>query len=124
MENIPKDQQVVVSRAHYTEHVARLTEACQWLGITQGRAVAYVTLVKGFFEKPLRTMEEIFSYNESCEVVDLWKLWRSHADDFPGLRQRLRQVCKKGPTLREAENPESSSNRPRNDAFRGCPARC
>jgi len=59
----------------------------------------------------------VLAYNESCEIVDLFDLWQGHADAFPGLREYLREVCRKGPTLREGEKPSASSNRPRNDAF-------
>jgi hypothetical protein len=107
----------VFSRAGYEEHVAKLREACGWLGLGQGRAVAYPRLIAEFFGAGARTMEHVLAYNESCEVVDLFELWGRYADDFPGLRERLREVCRKGPTLREAEKATASSNRPRNDAF-------
>ncbi|MBI3769816.1 MAG: hypothetical protein HY271_15195 [Deltaproteobacteria bacterium] len=70
-----------------------------------------------FFENDARTEEHILACNESSEIVDLFELWQPHVDRFPGLRKNLRQVCRKGPTLREQENPAASSNRPRNDAF-------
>lgn len=107
----------VFSRAGYQEHVAKLTEACGWLGIGQGRGIAYPRLVAEFFEGGARTEEHVLAYNESCEVVDLFELWGRYADNFPGLRERLREVCRKGPTLREGEKVTASSNRPRNDAF-------
>jgi hypothetical protein len=111
------DDGPVFSRGRYEDHVSKLREACEWLAITQGRAATYARLVTEFFKDGARTQEHVLAYNESGEIVDLFELWRPHADRFPGLRESLREVCRKGPTLREGENPATSSNRPRNDAF-------
>lgn len=105
------------SVGRHEDHVEALQRACDWLGITQGRAAAYARLITEFFRRSPRTEEQVLAYSESCEIIDLFELWSTHADDFPGLRERLRDVCRKGPTLREGENPSASSNRPRNDAF-------
>lgn len=113
----PVDDVPVFSRARYEDHVSKLRQACEWLAITQGRATTYARLVTEFFKDGARTQEHVLACNESCEIVDLFDLWRPHADRFPGLRESLREVCRKGPTLREGENPGKSSNRPRNDAF-------
>lgn len=107
----------VFSRVKYNQHVSKIKQACQWLAINQGRAATYARLVAEFFEDGGRTQEHFLAYNESCEIVDLFELWQLHVDQFPGLRARLCQVFKKGPTLRENENAAISSNRPRNDAF-------
>lgn len=107
----------VHSTARHEEHVEAIRRACDWLGITQGRAAAYAKLITQFFKGSSRTEEQVLAYNESCEIVDLFELWSRHADEFPGLRERLRDVCRKGPTLREGEKPSASGNRPRNDAF-------
>jgi len=111
------DDGPVFSRGRYEDHVSQLGEACEWLAITQGRAATYLRLVTEFFKDGARTQEHVLAYNESCEIVDLFELWRPHADRFPRLRESLRHVCRKGPTLREDERPDTSSNRPRNDAF-------
>lgn len=111
------DDGPVFSRGRYEDHVSKLRQACEWLAITQGRAATYARLVTEFFKDGARTQEHVLAYNESGEIVDLFELWRPHADRFPGLRESLREVCRKGPTLREGENPATSSNRPRNDAF-------
>lgn len=66
----------------------------------------------GVFESGARTQEHVLAHNESFEIVDLFELWQPYVDRFPGLRERLRQVCKKGPTLREGENTDESTNRP------------
>ena len=49
--------------------------------------------------------------------MDLFELWEHRVDDFPGLANRIRTVFNKGPLLREEENPGTSTNRARNDAF-------
>lgn len=101
----------------YTEHLKSLQRACKWMGIAQGRAAEYIRLIREFFEKGKRSRKHILVYNESCEVVDIYKFWRRYVSEFPGLYEKIIKVCKKGPVLREDEKPCSSSNRPRNDAF-------
>jgi len=104
-------------KMRYTEQVARLTEACEWLGIKQGRAAQYGELIRELFEDDTRSRQHILAFGESCEVKDLFELWQARVTEFPGLVERMRTVLGKGPLLREDENPAASSNRPRNDAF-------
>jgi hypothetical protein len=111
------DSKAVFTRARYTDQIAKLEEACAWLAVEQGRAAVYGRLLREFFEDGLRTKEHILGYNESCEIVDLFEVWHTHVDQFPGLESALRRVCKKGPVLCEGENPGQSTNRPRNDGF-------
>lgn len=101
----------------YTEHVTRLAQACDWLGIDQGRAAQYGDLIREFFEDDARSPRHILAFGESCEVIDLFELWEARVADFPGLAEKMKAVLGKGPLLREEENPATSSNRSRNDAF-------
>jgi len=87
------------------------------MGIVHGRAAEYIRLIREFFKEGKRSREHILAYNESCEIIDIYKFWRPCISNFLGLYQKIRKVCKKGPVLREDEKPSSSSNRPRNDAF-------
>lgn len=57
------------------------------------------------------------SYYESHAIVELSKLWRERVDAFPGLKDKIRRACQKGPVLSDDERKSSSNNRPRNDAF-------
>lgn len=104
-------------KGRYTEHVAQLAAACDWLEIDRGRAARYGELIRELFEDDARSREHILAFSESCEVVDLFELWKARVTEFPGLAERMRAVLRKGPLLREEENPAASSNRPRNDAF-------
>lgn len=104
-------------KGRYTEHVAQLAAACDWLGIDRGRAARYGELIRELFEDDARCREHILAFSESCEVVDLFELWEARVTEFPGLAERMRAVLRKGPLLREEENPAAPSNRPRNDAF-------
>lgn len=104
-------------KMRYAEQVARLAEACAWLGIDRGRAAQYGELIREFFEDDARSLQHILAFGESCEVVDLFELWEARVTEFPGLTERMRAILGKGPLLREEENPAASSNRPRNDAF-------
>jgi len=104
-------------KSQYTEHLKSLKRACEWLGISQGRAAKYVKLVKEFFKNDKRSQEHILAFNESCEITDIYESWKPCISNFPGLYKKIRKVCRKGPVLREDERPSKSSNRPRNDAF-------
>jgi hypothetical protein len=104
-------------KGRYTEQVAQLAAACEWLEIDRGRAARYGKLIKEFFEDDARSPQHILAYGESCEIVDLFELWEHRITDFPGLAGKIRAVFGKGPLLREEEKPATSSNRARNDAF-------
>ena len=111
------DQNAALRRKPYAAHLESLDRACRWLAVGQGRAKRYSQLVREFFEEGKRSREHILCHNESCEIVDLYELWEANVDSFPGLRRKFTTVFKKGPLLREDENPTQSTNRPRNDAF-------
>ncbi len=104
-------------KMRYTDQVTRLAEACVWLRIDQGRAAEYGQLIREFFEDDARSTRHILAIGESFEIVDLFELREPRAAEFPGLTERMRAALGKGPLLREEENPASSTNRPRNDAF-------
>lgn len=67
----------------------------------------------------MRSKKHILALNESFEIVDIWICWQSVINEFPGLLPKIRDPLRKGPVLREGENPKvrSTSNKPRNDAF-------
>jgi hypothetical protein len=111
------EQKSSFRKALYTDHVAKLITACNWLGIDRGRAAQYDKLIREFFEDDARSQQHILAYGESCEIVDLFELWEHRVTAFPQLSTKIRAVFNKGPLLREEENPAVSSNRPRNDAF-------
>jgi hypothetical protein len=104
-------------KTHYTNLLSTLRNACTWLGTTRGRATQYETLIQEFFEDHQRSREHILAYHESCEIIELYELWESRINRFPGLDRAMKKVLGKGPILHEDEHPEGSSNRPRNDAF-------
>ena len=97
-------------------YLHKLKDACAWLNIEQGRATDYRRLLDEF-NKGGQSDEHILAYYESREIVELFELWEKRVDEFPGLGDKIRDIYKKGPVLRENEIIKSSSNRPRNDAF-------
>ena len=99
------------------EQIAQLTAACDWLEIDRGRAVRYQQLVAEFFEEDARSQQHFLAIGESCEIVRLFELWENRVSNFPGLAEKIRGAVAKGPVLREEENPDTSSNRARDDAF-------
>jgi hypothetical protein len=105
------------SRRSSDEHLSLLDAACQWLGIGQGRTVEYIRLLREFRDEGKSSPPHILAYSESVEIVQLFELWEGRHMDFPGLRERLKDVLGKGPLLREHENVAASSNQARNDAF-------
>jgi hypothetical protein len=102
---------------NYENHLRTLEEACGWLDLDRGRAQDYIRLIREFHKEDKRTRQHILAYNESCEILDIHRLWRSRADQFPGLAEKMRQLLSSGPVLREEEEPKRANNRPRNDAF-------
>ena len=98
------------------EYQKKLQDACTWLGIQQGRATEYVPLLDDSGQER-RSNEQIMSYYESHDIVELYELWRERVDAFPGLKDEMRRVCQKGPDLSDKERESSSNNKPRNDAF-------
>jgi hypothetical protein len=57
------------SKNAYKDHLARLEQACEWLGVNRnrGRAGHYVRLTREFLEGNKETRQHILAYNESCE---------------------------------------------------------
>ena len=87
------------------------------MNIGKGRAAKYNEFIREFFEDGRRSPEHVLAYNESCEIMNIYDLWEKHIENFPGLEQKIRRVFVKGPIIREDERPDTSTNRPRNDAF-------
>ena len=106
-----------LKRLHYADHLPVLQKACDWMNVDMGRAVQYKELIRQFFEHDVRSPEHILAYNESCEIRDIYDLWKDRIKDFPGLEERIRRAFSKGPVTREGERPGRSTNRARNDAF-------
>ena len=51
------------------------------------------------------------------DILDIYETWKVHANYFPGIRDRIREVIEKGPILPEDENIKVADNRARNDLF-------
>ena len=105
------------SKSNYSQHLERLKEAYSWLGISRGRPVEYLKLIREFFEEHVRSRQHILAYNESCEIVEFYIFWESRLQDFRQLKPKLVECLKKGPLLREDENSVTSTNKYRNESF-------
>lgn len=99
------------------DYILALESACNWFGIKQGRSKQYIKLVREFYLEGKRSRDHLPSLNEGAEVVDLYKLWELHESRFSGIKRKISRCLSKGPLLQEDENPDSSSNHPRNEAF-------
>ena len=104
-------------RQPVTEYLEALEEACNWWQIERGRATEYMHRLEEFGKVEVLSQKHILAYYESVEIVELFILWKSRIHEFPGLEEKIRKACEKGPFLREGETTNASSNRPRNDAF-------
>ncbi len=100
-----------------SEHIQSLERACDWAGVSMGRAVKYKNLIREFVVDGKESLEHVLAYNESCEIIYIYEFWESHVSQFPGIEEKIKRCFKKGSILREDENPSESTNRPRNDAF-------
>ena len=98
------------------EYLKKLEDACKWLRIEQGRATKYRHLLNESDQERLSN-EQVMSYYESFDIVELFELWRERVGAFPGLKDKMRRACQGGPVLSDDERKSSSKNRPRNDAF-------
>lgn len=95
----------------------QVDQGCTWAQIDRGRATKYAPLMTDFFAGSGTSNEHVLAYFEASHIAEIYKLWEMRADDFPGLMEKIRESLKSGPILQDDENPASSSNRPRNDAF-------
>lgn len=107
----------MVSRFDYSNQVARLEAACRWGVLSRGRATQYAKLIGELFTGQPRNREHVYACNESFEITDIHRLWEPHTDRFPGIKARICEVLKSGPIVTDDERAETSTNRPRNDAF-------
>ena len=94
-----------------------LHEACNWAGTTHGRVQKYEQLLLEFMNEGGRSQDHIFAHNEISGICEIYRFWKNQVQNFPGLLTKIGSAFNKGTILPEYEKPETSSNRPRNDAF-------
>ncbi len=104
------------------DYVDLLEQACNWLEIDKGRAKDYIRIIRECttLENHELSQEHILGHNESWEIVDIYELWKEHADNFFGIDKKIKRVFKKGTILREDEiDTEGVKNSSiyRNNAF-------
>ena len=69
-----------------TDYVHKLELACKWLDIEQGRARAYLHLLREFDRRSQLCDADILSYYESYEIVELFELWETRIKRVPWAR--------------------------------------
>lgn len=111
------DELVISTKNTRSRILENLVAACNWAGISRGRAIEYQTLFDEFFRIERKSRDHILAYNELAELVEIYELWQDGIDIFPGLKNKIHDAFSSGPTLREDELSRNSGNRPRNDAF-------
>ena len=105
------------TKSTYEQHIEALERARQWVGLERGRTLESPRLIREFHEQRAQHLAHLLAYNESCEITDIATLWEHHIHNYFGLKDKIREAFSRGPVVPENENPSTSSNRPRNDAF-------
>jgi hypothetical protein len=94
--------------------LARLDEALLWVGLEHGRAATYKKLIIEYYNGQ-RSNSHWFAFFQSMEILGVYDGWVKEAEFFPGLKDKISFVLKKGTILPQDEG--LNSNRPRNDGF-------
>lgn len=98
----------------YRAVLERLDAALNWVELEHGRAATYRTLLVEYYEGQ-RSNAHFFAYYQAMEILHVYDFWEHEAEYFPGLKDKISFVFKKGTILSEDE--DINSNRPRNDGF-------
>ncbi|CUS37933.1 hypothetical protein [Candidatus Nitrospira nitrificans] len=94
--------------------LARLEEALLWVGLEHGRAATYKKLLIEYYDGR-HSNAHFLAHFQAMEILGVYDGWVKEAEFFPGLKERISFVLKKGTILPEGES--FNSNRPRNDGF-------
>jgi hypothetical protein len=94
--------------------LARLDEALLWVGLEHGRAATYKKLLIEYYDGQ-HSNSHFLAHFQAMEILGVYDGWVKEAEFFPGLKDRISFVLKKGTILPEEEG--LNSNRPRNDGF-------
>ncbi|MCA9452269.1 MAG: hypothetical protein KC584_06535 [Nitrospira sp.] len=101
----------------YSDIQQNLAEACKWAGIIQGRANDYQKHLEQLHVENSKSREALLCIADLMDILDIYETWKVNDNNFPGIRDRIREVIEKGPILPEEENIEIADNRARNDLF-------
>lgn len=101
----------------YSDIQQNLTEACKWAGVAQGRANDYQKHLEQLHVENTKSREALLCTTDLMDILDIYDTWKIHDNNFPGIRDRIREVIEKGPILPEDENIENGDNRARDDLF-------
>ena len=101
----------------YSDIQQNLAEACKWAGVVQGRANDYQKHLEQLHVKNTKSRDALLCTTDLMDILDIYETWKVHANYFPGIRDRIREVIEKGPILPEDENIKVADNRARNDLF-------
>ena len=96
---------------------AQLEQAVAWANLQRGRTTRYAQLIREFFAGQGTSPEHVLAFFEAMEVAEIYELWHSRVNEYPGLFDKIHEVLASGPLLRESEHLPAASNRARDDAF-------
>lgn len=94
------------------EEILRLgAEVSRWAAVNTGRLQRTLHLASECYEKGLISRDHIYAFQELCEIIELYRLWKQRVHGYSGLLQKMRTALKKGPPIREDETKNSSHAR-------------
>lgn len=100
------------------EQIRHLDEACDWLNVEKGRAAQYKTLLEQYRDETDESEDSFMACFESFDLCDIYLLWRGNAEQFTGLKEKLKKIFEQGPLLTDHEKVgDGGSVRSRNNAF-------
>lgn len=94
------------------KHILRLgAEVSRWAEVNTGRFHRTLQLATECYEKGLDSRDHIYAFQELCEIIEVYTLWKSRVHDYSGLFQKIRIALKKGAVIKEDERQKSCDAR-------------
>lgn len=94
-----------------------LKEACQWVNVKSGRATHYLKAISTFEQEECLTADLEMPVYECFDLVEIYRVWREKVEFFPGLKQLIGRIFKKGRDLTDEHDSQKSADHSRNNAF-------
>jgi len=99
------------------DFVKLLYEACDWLNVSQGRAIEYIKALQDIETQEKLSNTQLFAHYESMDLIDLYLYWRDIQDVEKEIKPRLARIFRKGKLLSDEELDGKSTDRSRSEAF-------
>ena len=94
-----------------------MKEACRWVKVQSGRATHYLKAINTFKQEECLTADLEMLVYECFDLVEIYRVWREKVGCFPGLKQLIERIFKKGSDLTDEHDSQKSADHSRNHAF-------